>query len=109
MLRQTHSRLTRRTSASMYWSTGTSLNTRHRPGLSSVRTGARCSSGVMSNDERATDHARMSKPFLPGRWRELAPLLDEALACEAHERPAFLNRACAGDSGLRAELEALLA
>ena len=51
----------------------------------------------------------MSRPFLPDRWSELAPLLDAALDLEPSERPAFLDRACAGDARLRDELEALLA
>jgi hypothetical protein len=51
----------------------------------------------------------MSKPLLPGRWKELAPLLDAALEREAHERPAFIDRACVGDPALCAELEMLLA
>src|SRR5204863_4685484 len=59
-------------------------------------------------DERA-GCPLMSKSFLPGRWNELGPLLDAALDRELHERPAFLDRACIGDSALRAELEALLA
>jgi predicted RNase H-related nuclease YkuK (DUF458 family) len=50
----------------------------------------------------------MNRPFLPDRWSELAPLLDAALDVEPSERPAFLDRACAGDAGLRVELEALL-
>jgi len=45
----------------------------------------------------------------PERWRALRPLLDEALELPAGERAAFLDRACAGDPTLRAELEALLA
>jgi hypothetical protein len=51
----------------------------------------------------------MSKPFLPSRWSELSPLLDAALECEPHERPAFLDRVSVGDTALRAELETLLA
>ena len=51
----------------------------------------------------------MSGQFLPDRWNELAPLLDAALECEPADRPAFLDRACAGDTALRAELETLLA
>jgi serine/threonine-protein kinase len=44
----------------------------------------------------------------PGRWAQLAPILDEALELPADQRPAYLERACRGDSRLRAELEALL-
>ena len=43
------------------------------------------------------------------RWLELEPLLDAALELEPGRRSAFLDRACAGDLGLRAELKALLA
>jgi serine/threonine-protein kinase len=51
----------------------------------------------------------MTKPFLPERWKELAPLLDAALEREPGERSEFLDRACAGDAVLRAEIETLLA
>jgi hypothetical protein len=51
----------------------------------------------------------MSESFLPDRWKELGPLLDAALEREPHERPAFLDRACAGDTALRVELETLIA
>jgi tetratricopeptide (TPR) repeat protein len=42
------------------------------------------------------------------RWPEIERLLDEALALPAAERPALLDRACAGDLALRAEVERLL-
>jgi hypothetical protein len=51
----------------------------------------------------------MSKPLLPKRWNELLPLLDAALEREPRDRSAFLDRACAGDTALRSELEILLA
>jgi serine/threonine protein kinase/tetratricopeptide (TPR) repeat protein len=41
-------------------------------------------------------------------WVELEPLLDAALDLEAGRRPGFLDSACAGKPGLRAELERLL-
>ncbi|HEY7637922.1 MAG TPA: serine/threonine-protein kinase [Gemmatimonadales bacterium] len=44
----------------------------------------------------------------PSRWQRLAPILDEALELSADQRAAYLERACAGDARLRAELEALL-
>jgi serine/threonine protein kinase len=44
----------------------------------------------------------------PDRWRDLAPLLREALALAAGDRAAFLDRACASDPRLREEIEALL-
>ena len=51
----------------------------------------------------------MSRPVIPQRWKELAPLFDAALDLEPPERGAFLDRACADDTDLRAELETLLA
>ena len=44
----------------------------------------------------------------PERWRELDRLFNAALQCEPAARPAFLDEACAGDKGLRKEIEALL-
>jgi formylglycine-generating enzyme required for sulfatase activity len=44
-----------------------------------------------------------------GQWRRLEALLPEALALRAEARQAFLDRECAGDVALRAELDALLA
>ena len=44
----------------------------------------------------------------PDRWRRLAPLLEEALDLPPDRRGAFLDRACAGDPGLRSEIENLL-
>ena len=45
----------------------------------------------------------------PERWRQIERLLQEALEREPAERVDFLERACAGDPGLREELELLLA
>jgi len=47
---------------------------------------------------------------LPGadRWRLIAPILEEALELSKERRAAFLDRACAGDRGLRDEIETLL-
>jgi serine/threonine protein kinase len=45
----------------------------------------------------------------PERWRLIAPLLEQALEMPPEKRGAFLDQACGGDSGLRAEIEALLA
>jgi eukaryotic-like serine/threonine-protein kinase len=42
-------------------------------------------------------------------WERIEPLLDAALDLPPSERPAFLERACAGDRVLRARLETLLA
>src|SRR5947199_5220417 len=51
------------------------------------------------------------KPVLPAdpeRWRRIEALLDEAFDRQAEERRAFLDQACAGDSELREQMEALL-
>ena len=43
------------------------------------------------------------------RWRRIEALFDEAVALPAEERPAFLSRACGDDTGMRGEVESLLA
>ncbi len=43
------------------------------------------------------------------RDRRAAELFHAALACEAHERAAFVREKCAGDEALRDEVESLLA
>lgn len=48
-------------------------------------------------------------PQDPDRWRQIEPILDQALDLLPGERGAFLNTACGGDTALRAEVEALLA
>ena len=45
----------------------------------------------------------------PERWRELQRVLDAALDAPAEERAAILADVCAGDPGLRREVERLLA
>jgi len=45
----------------------------------------------------------------PERWRRISAILDRLLETPAAERPALLDRLCAGDPELRAEVEALLA
>jgi serine/threonine-protein kinase len=45
----------------------------------------------------------------PERWRQIEHILQAALEREPAERAAFLERECAGDTGLRAEVESLLA
>ncbi|HVS65282.1 MAG TPA: protein kinase, partial [Thermoanaerobaculia bacterium] len=42
-------------------------------------------------------------------WQRLEEILDRALALEAAERAAFVQKACGGDDALRAEVEAFLA
>lgn len=45
----------------------------------------------------------------PERWRHLKKLFAEAIALEPAARPAFVERECAGDEEMRAELEGLIA
>ena len=45
----------------------------------------------------------------PGRWPEVARILDLALELAPEERSALLDGTCAGDPELRAEVEAILA
>src|SRR5690242_19256495 len=45
----------------------------------------------------------------PERWKQLEELFHAALDRGEHERAAFLDEVCAGDTGLRSELELLLA
>ena len=44
----------------------------------------------------------------PERWQQVKGLFRSALEHEIEERAAFLERACAGDDGLRHEVESLL-
>ena len=44
----------------------------------------------------------------PERWQQIKALLESALERNPGERNAFLNDACAGDTALRSEVEALL-
>lgn len=50
----------------------------------------------------------MTRIPAPDRWRLIAPLLEEALDLPPDRRGAFLDQACGGDPGLRAEIEDLL-
>ncbi|MGH9801446.1 MAG: WD40 repeat domain-containing serine/threonine protein kinase, partial [Blastocatellia bacterium] len=43
------------------------------------------------------------------RWQQIDEILQAAFDLEPHERPAFLDEACAGDDELRREVESLLA
>ena len=45
----------------------------------------------------------------PERWRQVGELFHRALAHGPEERPRFLDEACGGDAGLRAEVDSLLA
>ena len=44
----------------------------------------------------------------PKRWEQVSQVYQAALKREANQRPAFLDQACAGDDGLRREVESLL-
>src|SRR5688500_12150014 len=44
----------------------------------------------------------------PERWQQIKTLLDSALERDLHEQTAFLDEACAGDTALRAEVDALI-
>jgi hypothetical protein len=44
----------------------------------------------------------------PARWQRLDELFQAAIACAAEARPAFLAEACAGDEGLRHQLDRLV-
>ncbi len=43
------------------------------------------------------------------RWEEIDRVFDAALDLDASDRPAFLDKACAGDEELRREVDSLLA
>ena len=45
----------------------------------------------------------------PERWQQIKELFNEALECEPIQRDEFLDRKCANDETLRAEVESLLA
>src|SRR5437868_7035920 len=53
----------------------------------------------------ATDHCFMT----PERYQEIEEIFSAALELDGDARAAFLERACAGDLGLRREVESLLA
>ncbi len=44
----------------------------------------------------------------PERWKQVREILNQAIALETGERPAFLNEVCAADTELRLEVESLL-
>ena len=48
------------------------------------------------------------RPLTPERWRLLTPILDEAFDLDANARAAYLDRVCAGNAELRAEVDALI-
>ena len=45
----------------------------------------------------------------PERWRHVTAVFHNALACEPAARAAFLDRACAGETAVRVEVDRLLA
>jgi Tol biopolymer transport system component/serine/threonine protein kinase len=52
---------------------------------------------------------RPSSPESSDRWPEVDRILDVVLELAPEERPAYLDQACAGDDGLRAQVDAMLA
>src|SRR5262245_8685304 len=57
---------------------------------------------ALSRDDRRS--AGMNRE----RWQQIKQLLEEAIALDDAERPAFLDRACQGDAELRHEVGSLL-
>src|SRR5215831_16774087 len=53
-------------------------------------------------------HDRRNPGMNRERWQQVKQLLEEAIAFDDTERPAFLERACQGDAELRHEVESLL-
>ena len=51
----------------------------------------------------------MPHAFTPEEWSRIEAILDEVLDLEPAARAAALDRACAGDAVLRAQVEALVA
>ncbi|HVH71090.1 MAG TPA: protein kinase, partial [Candidatus Dormibacteraeota bacterium] len=45
----------------------------------------------------------------PEEWQRVRPILESALELELDSRAGFVDRACAGDEGLRQEVQSLLA
>jgi serine/threonine protein kinase/Tfp pilus assembly protein PilF len=45
----------------------------------------------------------------PEQWQRVKPILESALELDPTSRSAFIDRACAGDDGLRLEVQSLLA
>ncbi|RMH15278.1 MAG: hypothetical protein D6696_21155 [Acidobacteria bacterium] len=58
----------------------------------------------MSEAPSGTDGAAMR----PERWQRIKEIFDRAAGLSGDERSAYLDRACAGDGELRAEVESLL-
>jgi non-specific serine/threonine protein kinase/serine/threonine-protein kinase len=57
-------------------------------------------------------HAEPAKPqpeLTPEQWHKIKDLLATVIQLPPQERPAYLDKACAGDAALRAELESLIA
>ena len=58
--------------------------------------------------EASTDPALRMAGLDPERWRRISEIADQALELPPEGVSAFLDRACADDSGLRRQVEALL-
>src|SRR5262245_37013783 len=52
---------------------------------------------------------RSPVPMAPERWQQVERIYHEAAARPLEERSSFLDRECAGDAGLRGEVERMLA
>src|SRR5260370_34422034 len=48
-------------------------------------------------------------PMTPEEWQRVRPILESALELDPESRSAFVDSACAGDEGLRLEIQSLLA
>src|SRR5215472_10675056 len=57
----------------------------------------------------AVPKAESTASLTPERWSQIQTVFHAALDCDPEDQPAFLDRACAEDVELRAEVESLLA
>ncbi|MGH9628503.1 MAG: hypothetical protein ACRD7E_09220, partial [Bryobacteraceae bacterium] len=83
------------------------LNPKHNPPRAhSVEEGLRSAfpTGAISTRSNSTE-----TKITPERWQRVKNVLEAALSLAPHERTLCLDRACAGDTALRAEVESLLA
>ena len=63
---------------------------------------------AVSETGAPTTSASASASILPADWERLEPLLDALLDTPPEQRPALVEELCAGDTALRAQLEALM-
>src|SRR5436309_2134234 len=64
---------------------------------------------TIGNWQSAIANPQSPIPMTPERWRQIEHLLQAALEREPAERAVLLERECAGDPGLREEVESLIA